>query len=473
MSLLLGSDEPAIAVRDALLQLNVPVFVGRMNGNSLELGTLERRITPSMRHEAQDHLRRRGIQLSVKIVRRNAAKLRKVRSLEALMAKTGQGTLVFDRTSALGRSEAIVDLGSRLRQRLGLEIRGLFCQSERRTLFVVLSRQARSVAVDAAARERVRAEIIAAEQEWREAVGANAFQFSVRVGFEVPAGAEVIAVDRKTVRTAFADMMRRPIKSKLGAAVLGSIVGAAITVPAVAADLPMGVIEQQMPVPSDPAVDEPNVSLSLLSGTARDPVLFDHLWAGLNVKATLPLGERFGAQIDLGAATDQYYGAALHLFARDPAMGLVGIVGSAENQYGVSMNRIGAEVEYYLNDKFTIGARVGYQGGTAPNGAFGRLDVKFYPDPNLKLSAGAELQPSFAVGRLGFEWRPAVDALPGMSVSADASATSTGNYRATFGLHFQLGGSETLVDRDRKSDPDSAIWNQIDTTSAAYGGGAQ
>ena len=54
-----------------------------------------------------------------------------------------------------------------------------------------------------------------------------------------------------------------------------------------------------------------------------------------------------------------------------------------------------------------------------------------------------------------------------MSISADASVTSAGNYRATFGLHFQLGGGgETLLHRDRKSDPGSAIWNQIDVTSA-------
>jgi len=75
------------------------------------------------------------------------------------------------------------------------------------------------------------------------------------------------------------------------------------------------------------------------------------------------------------------------------------------------------------------------------------------------------------MGRVGLEWRPALDALPGMSITADANATSTGNYRATFGLHFQVGGStDSILSRDRKSDPGTAIWNQIDTSSAAYGG---
>jgi hypothetical protein len=58
-----------------------------------------------------------------------------------------------------------------------------------------------------------------------------------------------------------------------------------------------------------------------------------------------------------------------------------------------------------------------------------------------------------------------------MSISADASVSSNGNYRAMYGLHFQIGGGESILDRDRRSDPESAIWNQIDVSSAAYGGG--
>lgn len=35
-----------------------------------------------------------------------------------------------------------------------------------------------------------------------------------------------------------------------------------------------------------------------------------------------------------------------------------------------------------------------------------------------------------------------------------------------FGLHFQIGGSETLLDRDRRSDPETAVFSKIDTKSA-------
>lgn len=453
------------AVRGALRQVDAPIFVGRLTQGShptLELGTLERGATKAIRERVAARLADCGIALRVVVRQHNAHRLAKVRSLQALIAGTGTGELVFDQTKALRRAESVLALSSGLRASLGASMAGAFFDAERRTFYVLLRDDARGRIADAEGR---RAMVDAVEQAWRSGADKAGFDLSLCIGFELPAGVDVIAVDRATARHVLLVMLRRPFSWRLGAAVVGMLVGATVSLPALAADLVMSAPSDPMSA-IGPAVDEPNFSISLLSGSARDPVLFDHLWAGLEAKATIPLGERFGAQVDLGAATDQYYGAALHLFARDPSMGLVGLVGSAESQYGVTMNRIGAEVEYYLNDKFTVSARVGYQNGTAPNGAFGRLNVKFYPDPNLALTAGGELQPTFALGRAGVEWRPAIDGLAGLSVSADASVTSTGDYRAMFGLHFQIGGSPTLLDRDRRSDPESGIYNKIDVSSA-------
>lgn len=465
----------AAPVRDALRAANAPMFVARLTSGSaprLDIGTFERNAAPAILANVQSLLRNQGLSVRIRVRQHNPRTLRKIRSLEALLAATGSGTLVFDRTKALQRSEAILTLTQGLRAKLGSAMMGAFFAAERRTLFLVLAGTERASVADAAGRQSL---VAAAEAAWQAAQDNDPFDVALRIGFEVPSGAEVIAVDRQTVRAAMLQMVRNPLKGRLGTAILATLAGATISVPALAADLVMSPPDTSVPAASsEPAVDEPNFSVGLLSGVARDPILFDHLWAGVEAKGTIPLGERFGAQLDVGLATDQYYGAALHLFARDPAMGLVGIVGSAESQYGVTMNRIGAEFEYYLSDNFTIGARAGYQGGTSPNGAFGRLDVKFYPDPNLALTGGLEAQPTFALARAGFEWRPAIDGLAGMSVSADGSMTSTGDYRAMFGLHFQIGGSETLRDRDRKSDPESAIFNKIDVSSAVpkagYGG---
>jgi hypothetical protein len=458
-------------LRETLAGVTTPIFVGRyqeLPRKVLEVGTLGDHPIADLKREIAARILPVDSEIAVRVVRHKADRLRRIRSLEALIAQTGKGELVFDRTLALGRSEAIVALGHRLRERLGTALSSLFFDGDRRTLIVMLPSDARSKQSHWDAREKITADIVEVEQAWRADMGTAAIEIAVRVGFALPAGIDAIAVDRVTVRKTVLQMLRRPVAGGLGAAVIGALAGGAIALPATAADLTLMLDPEPM---YEPAVDEPNFSFQVLSGVARDPVMFDHLWAGLGAKATIPLGERFGAQLDLGVASDQYYGAGLHLFARDPSMGLVGIVGSAESQYGVTMNRIGAELEYYVSDNFTVAARVGYQGGGAPNGGFGRLDVKFYADPNLALSAGVEAQPSFVMGRVGLEWRPALDALPGMSVTADANATSAGNYRATFGLHFQVGGStDSILSRDRKSDPSSAIWNQIDTSSAAYGG---
>lgn len=466
----LGHTIPAV-LREILSGVRTPIFVGRYRESRrkvLEVGTLGNHSTAEIRQQILERLLPIDSEIAVHVVRHKADRLRRIRSLEGLIAQTGKGELVFDRTMALGRSEAIIELGRRLRSRLGSALSSLFFDGDRRTLFIVLPSEARVKQSHWDAREKITADIVEVEQAWRAEAGSAAIELAVRVGFALPAGIEAIAVDRLTVRRTVFQMLRRPVAGKLGAAVIGTLAGGAIALPAASADLSLMLDPTPM---YEPAVDEPNFSFRLMSGVARDPVLFDHLWAGLDAKGTIPLGERFGAQLDLGIATDQYYGAGLHLFARDPGMGLVGIVGSAESQYGVTMTRIGAELEYYLSDNVTVAARVGYQGGSAPNGAFGRLDVKFYPDPNLAVTGGIEAQPSFLVGRAGLEWRPAIDALPGMSVTADASATSTGNYRAMFGLHFQFGGStDSILSRDRKSDPSSALWNQIDTSSAAYGG---
>jgi hypothetical protein len=453
--------------RDALHNVNAPMFVARVGSGAnprLEIGTLERRGVSTILAAVQKHLHDRGLKARISVRHHDAQKMRKIRSLEALLASTGAGTLVFDRTKAFQRAETIVALTQRLRSSLGKAMLGAFFAAERRTLFLVLSPAERGRITATATRQAI---TVAAEAAWQSVKDDEDFDVSLRIGFEVPSGAEVVAVDRQTVRAVMMKSLRNPLKGRFGAIVLGTLAGASVSVPTLAADLVL-----QAPVltaaefSAEPAVDEANLSFGLLGGVARDPVLSDHLWTGFQAKGTLPLSDRFGVQVDLGAATDQYYGAAVHLFARDPAMGLVGIIGSAESQHGVSMNRLGAEVEYYINDSFTVGARVGYQGGTAPNGAFGRLDVKFYPDPNLSLKAGVEFQPSLSLARAGFEWRPALDGLAGLSLSGDGMVTNTGDYRAMFGLHFQIGGSETLLDRDRRSDPEIGVFNKIDTKSA-------
>lgn len=445
------SDKHLIAT--TLAQADLAIFAARLVGGRkqiLELSTLDAVQSGALRRSAQKLFAGRGLRTRVVSVKPSAIK--RARSLEQLVALTGRGDLVFDRTRALSRSEAVLDLTARIRAELGAAVGAVFFHGDRRTLFVTL---AGSHSADAVSDILARIDPIASA--WHQAQSANGFELAIRVGFSAPSGLDLIAVDRETVRTVFLRLLRRPMQSRLGKVVLGTLLGASITAPALAAG---------------PAVDAPNVTVMTRAGVVKDKVNFEHLWSGVGIKAAMPLGEQFGAQIDLGVGTDMYYGAAAHLFARDPDMGLIGVMGSFESRYGISMTRLGVEGELYVNENLTLSALAGLQGGGAPNGAFGRLDLRFYPDDNFMLRAGVEVQPTLSLARAGFEWQPAIDSLPGLSVFGDGSISSTGDHRLMFGLNFQIGAKDpgTLIQRHRRSDPPEAIFNEFDISAAAPAG---
>lgn len=452
--------DSASALQQVLNMSGLPVFSARLSHRKravVELGTFERRVSSQFRQRAELTVRRVFEGAQVRIVRHDPAKMACIRSLDAFLARTGSGQLLVDRTMVLQRAEALTSLTKALRSVLGAAVAGVYFHSARRVMFIILDQNLRSDYVGRDSRATLEAKIAETEASWRAAYGAMPFQFALRVGFELPSGLQVTAVDRKTVVATWQRMMRRPLKSGMVAALMAALVGGAVTVPAMAADL---AVEPEAAVAktSEPAVDAPNLSLGIVGVYDSQ---FEDMWGGLTAKATAPLGHPFGAQLDLEVASDSYYGAGLHLFTRDPAIGLFGLVASTESLDGDVLNRAGAEFEYYVSDQFTLGARVGYQEGVGQDGAFGRVDVKFYADPDLVLSAGLEATPELNLGRIGFEWVPAAESFPGMSISADASYTSEGEWRAMFGLNFQIGGgAHTLLDRDRRADPDTLLDNR-------------
>ena len=66
------------------------------------------------------------------------------------------------------------------------------------------------------------------------------------------------------------------------------------------------------------------------------------------------------------------------------------------------------------------------------------------------ISAGVETNPQVnLLGRLGVEYRPAFEALPGLSVFAEGAVGTAGYHRVLGGIRFYFGDSETLRDKHR------------------------
>lgn len=462
--------DSASALRQVLNSSSLPVFSARLRGGKrtvVELGTFERQVDSEFRRAARTCVQRVYEGAEVRVVRHDANKMRRVRSLEAFVARTGRGQLLVDRTMVLQRAEALTSLAKAVRGVLKSAVSGVYFHSARRVMFVILNEEARTRYADRKTRAEVEATVANAETAWRAENGGMSFSVALRIGFDLPVGLQVTAVDRATASATWSRVLRRPLKGGLVALALAALGGGAVSMPAMAADLVVQT-DDVAAISSGPAVDAPNLSLGIVGVYDSQ---FEDMWGGITAKGTVPLGNAFGAQLDLEVATDDYYGAGLHLFTRDPEVGLFGLIASTETYDGDTLNRVGAEFEYYLNDKFTLAGRIGYQSGVGQDGVYGRADVKFYADPNLALSAGLESTPNLNLGRLGIEWVPAAESFPGMSVSADASFTSEGDWRAMFGLNFQIGGgAHTLLDRDRRADPGSLLDNrQVIANKKAYG----
>lgn len=191
---------------------------------------------------------------------------------------------------------------------------------------------------------------------------------------------------------------------------------------------------------------------------------FDGGFIGAGFKGTMPLGERFGAQLDLGASTNKYFGVAGHLFWRDPSLALVGIVTSIETLNGADVQRFGVEGELYY-DKFTLFAQIGGQNNDGDNGAYGKAGFAFYAQDSLKFTLSGDVSDDDTGLIAGLEWKPEEFVLPGSTLFVQGRAgDETGIY---MGWRMDLGPIRhiTLIDRDRYYDPVEATWS-----SATMGG---
>jgi len=212
---------------------------------------------------------------------------------------------------------------------------------------------------------------------------------------------------------------------------------------------------------SEPAVDGINFKLSVLGGTISRNVLGDASNAMFvaSVATPIPLLRSFGAQLDV--AVGQYDGdfissaAGLHLFWRDPNIGLLGIYGDWGYVNPEHAGRLGIEASLYL-DRFTLDVFVGQQFGQHVFTEFvDEVDLAYYFTDNFRASIGHRLTSRGNVANFSFEYMMPDLAVSGVSIFGEIEGGED-NYSAAWGgvrYSFGTGSWTTLIDRDRRGDP--------------------
>lgn len=186
---------------------------------------------------------------------------------------------------------------------------------------------------------------------------------------------------------------------------------------------------------------------------------------------SVPLGQRFGFQIDggygylSGSPSDpQIGGVGGHLFWRDPDVALLGIYGhyaalDTDSAAGtVDTWRYGVEGELYL-DRFSIEAFAGadtLDGNGGSDTTFnGEALAAFYATENFRIDAGIVHQFDETLGKVGAEVMLPFGA---NNTSLYASGTFGNATTVKAGLRIYFGeAGKSLMGRHREDDPRSRI----------------
>jgi hypothetical protein len=205
-----------------------------------------------------------------------------------------------------------------------------------------------------------------------------------------------------------------------------------------------------------PAVSAANGKIEFDAGALSVPSSFVGRIAGT---LTVPIGDQFGIQADVsgGTAGGATASAAFHLFTRDPQSYLFGGTLGLIRTPGASVVAAGPEAELYFG-QWTVEAWGGValtrpSSGPDRTGAFGMADLAYYPQPNLRFSAGLSLLDGFAALHVGGEYLFDETVIP-LSLTGDARVGQDGWILATIGLRGYFGAlHKTLIDRHREDDP--------------------
>lgn len=176
-----------------------------------------------------------------------------------------------------------------------------------------------------------------------------------------------------------------------------------------------------------------------------------------SASVSIPLGERLGLQLDAAfgdvESNDDLFGGAVHLFARDPELYLVGLTAVYAEFAEIELERYGAEAEGYFG-QFTVAATAGLQTGNIDDSGYGSLDLRYYPMDNLMLEVGTSLADSDSgKAHVGAEYL----APCGFAVYADLATGEDGYEHIFGGVRYYFGADKSLLKRHREDDPSNIV----------------
>ena len=438
----------------ALRGLSAPIFAATRTDDALFVHIAARGRRASVVADV-----RRTVGTDAQIRFYNERDLLAPRSLERFVDRIKGDEVIYDPTGSVTRAKALVAAGRATRQALGAKVGGVFYAPRLRTLFVSL--EVKEIAfyrkVKVAALKDIEREVSNAVAS--AFVGRTSECPAVRIGFGVPA-AELVPVDQRSVvgwgaRTL--GSVRRYWKPIAAAVLFGFGTNAAAA--------------------KDPAVAQTNIKVTGLRGTTDEA----DTWSA-NAILTAPLGHSWGLQVEGGVSDidgNTTWGAAAHVFTRDPESYLVGLFAAyaREDQFDIDATRVGAEAELYVN-QISLLLAAGYQfgDGNVDETAFGDIEVRWYITDDFAVSGGGSFDETNSVGRAGVEWRPGFSALPGLAFRIDGAFGEDDFHSILGGVTYYFGADASLKDQHRKYDPNSALTGMFQSVQqeqqrrcAAYG----
>ena len=225
---------------------------------------------------------------------------------------------------------------------------------------------------------------------------------------------------------------------------------------------------------SKPAVSEPNLKggFNIGHGQVTGDESNGFTWYGQGA-FTMPLGRPFGLQLEgMAGSLDGrlFRGAAAHAFWRNPDLALLGGTFQYQGLAGSNVFRFGGEAEIYIG-QLSLAATAGYQSGN-PNasksirpghGAYGLLDLRYYPFDSLMLHVGGGFAPLRkekyeGVVRFGAEFQPEFSPIPGLTLFVEGDVGTFKHHIVTAGVRLYFGlnsgfSAKPLIRRHREDDP--------------------